>query len=99
MHPCSVIIAMHNKGSLTRQCLDALLAAPARTPFEIIAVDDASADGTPGLLAGYGDRIRVVTHATNTGFATACNDGAAAARGEYVVFLNNDTIPQSGWLD
>jgi GT2 family glycosyltransferase len=100
MPQCSVIIPVYNKASLTRQCLDALLAhPPEHAECEIIVIDDVSTDSTPQLLAGYGDRIRVIRHTANTGFATACNDGAAAASGEYLVFLNNDTIPQPGWLD
>src|SRR5439155_17352910 len=110
---CSIIIPVHNRASLTRQCLNALVAQ--RLPFplarevagngsgpvayEIVVVDDASTDLTGELLAGYGERIRVVTRATNDGFARACNDGAAAARGAYLVFLNNDTIPRAGWLE
>jgi GT2 family glycosyltransferase/glycosyltransferase involved in cell wall biosynthesis len=97
---CSIIIPVHNKASLTQQCLDTLLAcSPQSVDFEIIVVDDGSTDMTLQLLAGYGDQVHAVTHSTNTGFATACNDGAAVASGEYVVFLNNDTIPQTGWLD
>ena len=100
MPKCSVVIPVYNKANLTRQCVDTLLAQPsASCPFEVIVVDDGSRDSTPRMLAGYGDRIRVVTHATNKAFATSCNDGAAAARGEYLVFLNNDTIPFVGWLD
>jgi GT2 family glycosyltransferase len=100
MPKCSVIIPVYNKASLTGQCLDALLARPPEhVDCEILVVDDVSTDGTPQLLAGYGDRIRVLRHTTNSGFATACNDGAAAASGDYLVFLNNDTIPQAGWLD
>jgi GT2 family glycosyltransferase len=100
MPKCSVIIPVYNKASLTQQCLDAFLARPPeRVDCEIIVVDDLATDSTPQLLAGYGDRLRVVRHTANTGFATACNDGAAVACGEYLVFLNNDTIPQPGWLD
>jgi GT2 family glycosyltransferase/glycosyltransferase involved in cell wall biosynthesis len=99
-HPsCSVVIPVFNRSDLTRQCLDTLLADEIETSHEIIVVDDASTDRTPGALAGYGDAVRVVRHETNTGFATSCNDGAAAAAGEYLVFLNNDTLPLKGWLD
>ena len=90
---------MYDHAALTRQCLDALLAEPPRVSHELIVVDDGSTDATPGLLAGYGGRVRVVTHAANAGFARSCNDGAAVARGEFLVFLNNDTVPQPGWLD
>lgn len=62
-------------------------------------MDDASTDGTRSVLASYGDAIRVVTHKTNTCFAASCNDGASAASGQYLVFLNNDTLPLKGWLD
>jgi GT2 family glycosyltransferase len=97
---CSVIIPVFNRAGLTRQCVDLLLAEPpTEADREIVVVDDASTDGTRELLAGYSDAVRAVTHEENTGFATACNDGAAAARGEYLVFLNNDTLPLKGWLD
>jgi GT2 family glycosyltransferase len=97
---CSVIMPVHNRSGLTRQCLDTLLGEPQeKTSFEIIVVDDASSDRTPSLLTEYGDAIRVVTNERNTGFAGACNKGAATATGHYLVFLNNDTHPLPGWLD
>jgi len=96
---CSIIIPVYNLASLTRRCLDTLLGDALETSFEIVVVDDASTDVTPQLLGGYGDRIRVVRRETNGGFAAACNDGAAVASGEYLVFLNNDVVPQAGWLD
>src|SRR5262245_31277719 len=98
MPRCSIIIPVYNQAPLTRQCLETLLSqAPADVEFEIIVVDDASDERTSQLLAGFGGRIRVVTHSTNAGFARSCNDGAAVASGEYLVFLNNDTASQAGW--
>jgi GT2 family glycosyltransferase len=96
---CSIVIPVHGRAALTRQCIDGILADPPKVGFEIVVVDDASTDSTPELLAGYGDQVRVVTRSTTGGFATACNEGAAASEGEYLVFLNNDTLPRSGWLD
>ena len=96
---CSIIIPVFNKAALTRQCLDTLLSLPETERAEIVVVDDGSTDNTSEVLAGYGQRIRTVRHEINSGFATACNDGAAAAAGEYLVFLNNDTIPKAGWLE
>lgn len=95
---CSIIVPVYNRASLTDQILRRLLAEEHRNT-EIVVVDDASTDSTQGLLESYGDRIRVVRHDRNEGFASSCNDGAAAAEGEYLVFLNNDTYPHRGWLD
>jgi GT2 family glycosyltransferase len=97
---CSLVIPVHNRAGLTRQCLDSLLASPAaRAEVELVIVDDRSSDATPEMLESYGDRIRVVHHDRNLGFGVSCNDGAAAASGDWLVFLNNDTLPQPGWLD
>ena len=95
----SIVIPVHNKATITRQCLDVLLAEPEDgLAREIVVVDDGSSDRTPNLLAGYGERIRVVRNESALGFAGACNAGFAAATGEFVVLLNNDTIPTAGWL-
>jgi GT2 family glycosyltransferase/SAM-dependent methyltransferase len=96
---CSIIVPVYNRASLTRQCLKLLLTQATAASFEIIVVDDGSRDVTSRVLAEYGSRIRVVTHAVNQGFASACNDGAKIAGGEFLVFLNNDTLPEPGWLD
>jgi GT2 family glycosyltransferase len=84
---------------LTRQCLDAILAEPPKVDHELVVVDDASPDDTAEALKAYEGAVRVITRPENGGFARACNDGAASGAGEYVVFLNNDTIPVAGWLD
>jgi GT2 family glycosyltransferase len=98
-HACSIVMPVHNRAGLTRQCIDAIIDEPPMVSFEIVVVDDASTDWTARLLAQYGDAVRVLTRFANGGFATACNDGAAATAGTYLIFLNNDTIPRPGWLD
>jgi GT2 family glycosyltransferase len=100
MHRCSIIIPVHNRSMLTQQCLDVLLTERrAGIDCEIIVVDDASSDTTQQLLDKYAAHIHTVTHTQNAGFAAACNSGAASASGRYLIFLNNDTIPTSGWIE
>jgi GT2 family glycosyltransferase len=94
----TIVLPVHNRAALTRGCLDVLLADPP-ADCEVVVVDDASTDSTPELLAGYGESIRSLTLAENGGYANACNEGAARAGGEALVFLNNDTEPRPGWLD
>lgn len=94
----SLIIPVYNHLDHTLGCLRALAAHPPKTPVEIIVVDDGSSDGTAAALAGI-DGLRYHRRASNGGFIAACNDGASLARGEYLVFLNNDTVPQPDWLD
>src|SRR6516165_4984872 len=91
----TIVIPVYNQARLTERCLQAL----GQGDFEVIIVDDASSDETPELLARLGKRVRTVQHSVNQGFATSCNHGAAVASGEFLVFLNNDTVPRPGWLD
>lgn len=94
----SVVVPVYNKFELTRRCLLSLMEDGGETSFEVIVVDDASNDETPARLSETSG-VTIVTHAQNQGFVGACNSGAAAAEGEYLVFLNNDTTVASGWLD
>ena len=94
----SVVIPVHGAFPHTLACLRALAAHPPAVPFEVIVVDDASPDDTVARL-GQVAGVRVHARATNGGFIAACNEGAALARGDWLVFLNNDTVPQPGWLD
>jgi GT2 family glycosyltransferase/radical SAM superfamily enzyme YgiQ (UPF0313 family)/Flp pilus assembly protein TadD len=94
----SIVVPVFNKVELTRQCLTALAAVTHGVEYEVIVVDDGSTDGTPEFLASLGGDAQIVRNVENSGFAKSCNRGAAAARGRYLVFLNNDTIPLEGWL-
>jgi GT2 family glycosyltransferase len=65
---------------------------------QVVVVDNGSTDATPRRLGRY-PWIDVVTNEENRGFAGGCNDGAAVARHDILVFLNNDTILSGRWLD
>jgi len=95
---CSIVIPSYNTGAYTQACLDAILPASREFPLDIIVVNDASTDETAELLEPYQDRITLITNETNQGFTKTVNIGARAARGKYLVILNNDTIPERGWL-
>ncbi|MDH3502907.1 MAG: glycosyltransferase [Nitrospirota bacterium] len=95
---CSIIIPVFNKVELTRQCLTHLAEVTDGYSYEVIVVDNASTDGTKEFLSTLGGDIQVISNPGNYGFAKACNQGAAAAKGRFLIFLNNDTIPKSGWL-
>jgi GT2 family glycosyltransferase/glycosyltransferase involved in cell wall biosynthesis len=94
----SIIIPVFNNVEFTRQCLKALIGTISGLGHEIIIVDNGSTDGTREFLKELGEQVNTISINENRGFAKACNQGALAANGNYLVFLNNDTIPQHGWL-
>lgn len=97
----SVIVVTYNNVDLTRACLDSLERYTDYPAFEIIVVDNASSDGSQEYLSQWvdaGPRRQLILNETNDGFAAANNQGLAAAHGDYLVLLNNDTHVTPGWL-
>ncbi|MEP6632861.1 MAG: glycosyltransferase [Luteimonas sp.] len=94
----SIVIPVYNHLAHTLACLRALAAHPPQTAIEIMVIDDGSSDATAETLPRIAG-LHYHRRQSNGGFIAACNDGAARARGEILVFLNNDTVPQPGWLD
>lgn len=91
----SVIIPVFNQVSYTKKCLDSIFR---HDPiYEIIVIDNGSTDGTKEQLANYASDITVISNDVNRGFGVACNQGAKAATGDVLLFLNNDTIVHPGW--
>jgi len=94
----SIVIPVFNNLKFTKQCLMALIEATPENFYEVVIIDNGSTDGTHEFLSCVDGDIRIISNKNNVGFARACNQGAAIAQGHYLVFLNNDTIPQGGWL-
>ncbi len=98
----SIIIPLFNKVEYTRKCIEAIYQnTGSEISFEVILVDNASSDGTKKYLAEAKQRypnLKFIRNEKNLKFARACNQGAKMAKGRYLVFLNNDTEPESGWL-
>ncbi|HSV16862.1 MAG TPA: glycosyltransferase [Casimicrobiaceae bacterium] len=93
----SIIVPVYGQSLVTFTCLKSLHAHTSGA-FEVIVMDDASPEPVQVELREV-TGVRFERNATNLGFIGNCNRGAELARGEILVFLNNDTIVTRGWLD
>ena len=94
----SIIIVSWNVRALLQKCL-ASIYRETKQPVEVIVVDNASIDGSADLVAKEYPQVKLIRNAKNLGFARANNQGVKSARGEYVIFLNDDTEIKSSALD
>lgn len=102
MVPASVIVCTHNRAAVVGRALEGALAQAIPAGGEVLAVDNASTDGTGAALAALsraaGPALRIVREPL-LGLSAARNRGLAEARGEVAVFLDDDAVPQPGWLN
>jgi GT2 family glycosyltransferase len=101
----SVVVLTYNNLAFTEACLFSIEAYSDYTNLEVIVVDNASADGSREWLARWaaepskaGHRRRLILNDANLGFSAGNNVGLAAASGEVLVLLNNDTYVTPGWV-
>lgn len=93
----SIIIPVYNQWEFTHSCLASIIDNSGNVPFEVIIADDVSTDRTVDIEQLVSN-VTVVRNAKNLGFLRNCNHAAKAARGKYLLFLNNDTNVQPDWL-
>ena len=96
----SIVIPVYNNLKYTKACLEAIKETVRDIGYEVVVVDNGSTDETPVFFKSLKDKtINYIRFEKNYGFAKACNTGAKIAKGEVLVFLNNDTVPLKGWLE
>ncbi|MDM8567060.1 glycosyltransferase family 2 protein [Candidatus Halobeggiatoa sp. HSG11] len=94
----SIVIPVFNKAIYTYNCLLTVKMFDPEISKEIIIVNNASSDETIDLLKQLQGAVQVINNKENQGFVEACRQGAAIAKGEFVLFLNNDTQVLPYWL-
>jgi GT2 family glycosyltransferase len=87
----SVVIAVYNGEETIRECLEAVLRQEG-VRLEVVVVDDGSTDGTPGVLAGFGERIVALRNVRNSGISRTFNRGIRESRAPVVLLLASDCI-------
>lgn len=94
----SIIVLTFNGLELNKKCIKSIL-KNTEGDFEIVIVDNASSDGTVEYLKSLDDsRINIEYNKNNVGFAKGNNQAAKVAKGDLLVFLNNDTEVTKNWL-
>ena len=93
----TILLIFWNRAELSLACLKSI-AATVTVPYEVVIIDNHSTDET-ALLLNRIDNARIVKNDDNVGFLRACNQGAALARGDALLLLNNDTQLHCGAVD
>ena len=88
----SIIIVTYNVSDHLQYCLLSVYRSAKNLDAEVIVIDNASADNTIQIVKDLFPGVVIIENKTNDGFAKGCNQGAAIARGESLLFLNPDTI-------
>lgn len=95
----SVVVVSYNTREWLKDCLDSVQGATRTADTEIIVVDNASADGSADFIAAAFPQVTLIRNSGNAGFARAVNQGAAAAKGDYILLLNPDGYLKPGAID
>ncbi|MAP21502.1 MAG: glycosyl transferase [Alteromonadaceae bacterium] len=94
----SIIVPAYNKFELTYHCIASIALSFNHTSYEVILADDCSTDQTANAEDIIGNLV-VSRNSENLRFLRSCNAATEYAKGEFIIFLNNDTETTSYWID
>ena len=96
----SIIVISYNTRQMTLECLRSVFRETKKTGFELIVLDNASADGSAAAIEEeFGNRVRLIASPANLGFAGGNNRATEVAQGEFLLLLNPDTVVLDGAID
>jgi GT2 family glycosyltransferase len=95
----SIIIVNWNVCALLRQCLRSIYVTRGRLALEVIVVDNASCDDSVRMVRSEFPEVQLIASDTNLGFPKAVNQAIPLCKGDFVLFLNPDTVVQPGTLE
>jgi GT2 family glycosyltransferase len=95
----SMILVNYNDRDHLEACLESLRPGPLSPGREIVLVDNASTDGSADFVAGRYPGVRLIRNAENVGFSRANNQAAREGRGDFLLFLNTDTVVSAEAVD
>ena len=96
--PLSIIVVTFNTRDLTIRCIENFYDDAVAAGWEIISVDNGSADGTAQAVSARFPAVRVIRAEANRGYAAGANLGLGASRGEVMILLNSDVLAPAGVL-
>jgi Predicted glycosyltransferases len=93
----SIVIVSYKRLDCLRKCIRSIIDTIKKIQYEIIIVDNQSADGTPEIICEEFPSLRMIENSENLGFAKGNNRGMLASKGKFILLLNNDTeaLPES----
>jgi N-acetylglucosaminyl-diphospho-decaprenol L-rhamnosyltransferase len=99
MTDLAIVIVSYNVKEDLARAVASLFAAPPETPFQVVVVDNASADGSLQMIRERWPAVLALDAGANLGFSRANNLGIRATAGEWVLLLNCDTVVPPGAID
>jgi len=93
----SIVIPHWNNVDVLSECLESISNTDFEN-FETIVVDNASTDNSVASVRSNYPNVKLIENDKNYGYAGGCNIGAEAASGDFLIFLNNDTVQEKDWI-